>query len=179
MGPCCYSVHVTLAVVETIKYHICYGCEVQGKGESEFNWMYSYRFNCGKTNRNNFGCPTSSSRQSSLSMISGSAYCALVALIAVSNTPVKLCMYRVLAGLAKSDLQWRQDTWNISMAQKVLEFQLSHRTNRADLKFCLLRLMAYLLSFLGLDWQTTYPKLPAPQGQVALFLSPDQEWSTF
>ena len=51
---------------------------------------------------------TSSSRQSNRSMISGSAYCAFVALIAVSNTPVKLCMYNVLAALAKSDLQWRQ-----------------------------------------------------------------------
>ena len=38
-------------------------------------------------------------------MISGSAYCALVALMAVSNTPVKLCMYSVLAGLARSALQ--------------------------------------------------------------------------
>lgn len=40
----------------------------------------------------NFGWHTSSRRQSNRSMISGSAYCALVALIAVSNTPVKLCM---------------------------------------------------------------------------------------
>lgn len=47
---------------------------------------------------------TSNSRTSSLLRMSLSSYCALVALIALSKMPVRLCRKRLLAGLARSSL---------------------------------------------------------------------------
>ena len=51
---------------------------------------------------------TSSKRQSSLFKDSGSSNCALVARMAASNRPVKLCMYSVFAGRTKSGLKGKQ-----------------------------------------------------------------------